>query len=79
MNGRDAARLGIEAMETVRLISRRGEAEAVCLPTERVGPGSVFTPFHFAWGANKLSLGLLDPHSRQPAFKQCAVRIEKTR
>jgi hypothetical protein len=26
---------------------------------------------------NRLSLGLLDPYSRQPAFKQCAVRIEK--
>ncbi|TPW09984.1 MAG: hypothetical protein FD130_2349, partial [Halothiobacillaceae bacterium] len=22
-------------------------------------------------------LGLLDPHSRQPAFKQCSVRIER--
>lgn len=77
MNSRDAARMGIAAMETIRLVSRRGAAEAVCLPTERVGPGNVFTPFHFAWGANQLSLGLLDPHSRQPAFKQCAVRVEK--
>ncbi len=77
INRRDARRLGLEALDRVRLVSRRGEAEAVCLPTERVGPGSVFTPFHFAWGANSLSLGLLDPHSRQPAFKQCAVRVEK--
>ena len=29
-------------------------------------------------GPTGLTLGLLDPHSRQPAFKQCAVRIEKT-
>jgi len=25
---------------------------------------------------NRLTLGLLDPHSRQPAFKQAAVRVE---
>jgi len=25
---------------------------------------------------NRLTLGLLDSHSRQPAFKQSAVRIE---
>lgn len=37
----------------------------------------VFIPFHFFDCVNRLSLGLLDPHSRQPAFKQCAVRIEE--
>jgi len=26
---------------------------------------------------NRLTLGLLDPYSRQPAFKQCSTRIEK--
>jgi assimilatory nitrate reductase catalytic subunit len=36
----------------------------------------VFIPFHFHECVNRLSLGLLDPHSRQPAYKQCAVRIE---
>jgi assimilatory nitrate reductase catalytic subunit len=36
----------------------------------------VFIPFHFHECVNRLTLGLLDPHSRQPAFKQCSVRIE---
>jgi predicted molibdopterin-dependent oxidoreductase YjgC len=36
----------------------------------------VFIPFHFFDCVNRLTLGLLDPHSRQPAFKQSAVRIE---
>jgi ferredoxin-nitrate reductase len=36
----------------------------------------VFIPFHFHDCVNRLTLGLLDPFSRQPAFKQCAVRIE---
>jgi anaerobic selenocysteine-containing dehydrogenase len=37
----------------------------------------VFLPFHFHDCANRLTLGLLDPHSRQPAYKQSAVRIER--
>jgi assimilatory nitrate reductase catalytic subunit len=26
---------------------------------------------------NRLTLRALDPHSRQPAYKHCAVRIER--
>jgi predicted molibdopterin-dependent oxidoreductase YjgC len=37
----------------------------------------VFLPFHFHDCANRLTLGLLDPYSRQPAYKQSAVRIER--
>jgi predicted molibdopterin-dependent oxidoreductase YjgC len=44
--------------------------------TGRVAPDMVFIPFHFHECVNRLSLGLLDPHSRQPAYKQCAVKIE---
>ena len=45
--------------------------------TQRVAPDMVFIPFHFYDCVNRLTLGLLDPHSRQPAFKQCAVRVER--
>jgi hypothetical protein len=44
--------------------------------TPRVAREMVFIPFHYHECVNRLSLGLLDPHSRQPAYKQCAVRIE---
>ena len=44
--------------------------------TQRVPPDMAFIPFHFHECVNRLTLGLLDPHSRQPAFKQCAMRIE---
>ena len=37
----------------------------------------LFIPFHFHDCVNRLTLGLLDPYSRQPAFKQNAVRVEK--
>ena len=36
----------------------------------------MFIPFHFFDCVNRLTLGLLDPHSRQPAYKQSAVTIE---
>lgn len=75
----DAARdLGIESMEYVRLVSPRGDAVVMAQLTQRVAYNMVFIPFHFHDCVNRLSLGLLDPYSRQPAFKQCSVRIEKT-
>lgn len=72
-----AIKLGIGHMDKVRIISGRGEAVALAQLTARVAPDSVFIPFHFHNVANVLSLGLLDPFSRQPAYKQSAVRIEK--
>lgn len=71
-----AAALGIESMAYVRLVSRRGDAVVMAQLTHRVPPNMIFVPFHFHDCVNRLSLGLLDPHSRQPAFKQAAVRIE---
>jgi ferredoxin-nitrate reductase len=73
----DAAQaLGVEHMQYVRLVSRRGDALVMAQLTHRVPRNMVFIPFHFHDCVNRLSLGLLDPYSRQPAFKQCAVRIE---
>ena len=73
----DAARdLGIEHGSYARLVSRRGDAVVMVQLTQRVAPNMVFVPFHFHECVNRLSLGLLDPHSRQPAYKQCAVKIE---
>ncbi len=76
MNPRAAAERGIEHGSYVKVISRRGYAIVMVQCTERVAPDAVFIPFHFHECVNRVSLGLLDPHSRQPAYKQCAVRIE---
>jgi ferredoxin-nitrate reductase len=74
----DAAReLGIGHMSYARLISRRGYAVVLVQLTQRVPRNMVFIPFHFHECVNRLTLGLLDPYSRQPAFKQCAVKIEQ--
>jgi len=72
-----AAELGIERGEYVRLVSRRSDAVVMATPTQRVPKNMIFLPFHFHDCANRLTLGLLDPHSRQPAYKQSALRIEK--
>ena len=72
-----AAELGVQRGEYVRLVSRRSDAVVMATPTQRVPKNMVFLPFHFHDCANRLTLGLLDPHSRQPAFKQSAIRIER--
>ncbi len=71
------AELDIQRGEYLRLVSRRSDAIVMAQPTGRVPWNMVFLPFHFHDCANRLTLGLLDPHSRQPAYKQSAVRIEK--
>ena len=78
MNPDAAAELGIKHQSYVRLVSRRGDAVVMVQLTQRVPRNMVFIPFHFHDCVNRLSLGLLDPHSRQPAYKQCSVRIEHT-
>ena len=76
MNPDAAARLGIQHGSYARLTSRRSDAVVLVQCTQRVPRDMVFIPFHYHECVNRLTLGLLDPHSRQPAYKQCAVRIE---
>jgi len=77
MNPDAAAELGIEHQSYVRVVSRRGDAVVMVQLTQRIPRDMVFIPFHFHDCVNRLTLGLLDPYSRQPAFKQNAVRIEQ--
>ncbi|WP_206485518.1 nitrate reductase [Thalassotalea sp. G2M2-11] len=76
MNPDAANELGVTHQSYVRLTSRRSDAVVMVQLTHRVPRNMVFIPFHFHDCVNRLTLGLLDPHSRQPAFKQCSVRIE---
>jgi anaerobic selenocysteine-containing dehydrogenase len=78
INPSAAAELGVAHQSYVRVVSRRGDAIVMVMLTERVPKNMVFIPFHFFDCVNRLTLGLLDPYSRQPAFKQGAVRIEST-
>jgi assimilatory nitrate reductase catalytic subunit len=76
MNPQAAEKLGIEHGSYVKVLSIRGDATVMVQCTERIAPDAVFIPFHFHECVNRIALGLLDPHSRQPAYKQCAVKIE---
>jgi assimilatory nitrate reductase catalytic subunit len=76
INPRAAEKLGIKHGSYARLTSRRGDAVVMVQCSERTAPDSVFIPFHYHECVNRISLGLLDPHSRQPAYKQCAVNVE---
>lgn len=80
MNPRDAQRLSLRQHDRVTVISRRSSVSNVELRiTGIVAPGQVFMPFHFAeQNSNLVTLGAFDPISREPNFKQCAVRVERT-
>jgi len=80
MNPKDARQLNLQAHDRVDVISPRGRVSQVELRvTEIVAPGQVFLPFHFAeTNANQLTQSAFDPLSREPNYKQCAVRVEKT-
>ncbi len=76
MNPDAADELNIGQSQYVRVVSKRGDAVVMVQRTHRVPRNMIFIPFHYHDCVNRLTLGLLDPYSRQPAFKQCAVRIE---
>lgn len=80
MNPEDAQRLNLKAHDRVDIVSARGRVSKVELRvTEIVAPGQVFLPFHFAeTNANQITQSAFDPISREPNFKQCAVRVEKS-
>jgi formate dehydrogenase alpha subunit len=78
MNPFDAAELGIEEGEAVKVISRRGEIQIKAKLTFGVSRQVVFIPFHFVEGAaNVLTSTALDPVAKIPEFKVGAVRVEK--
>ena len=78
LNTADAKALSIGDGEPARLVTRRGTIVVQVKVTDRVGPGVVFMPFHFAEAAaNVLTVTALDPISKIPEFKVCAVRVEK--
>ena len=80
MNPRDARPLGLRSHDRVDIISRRGRVKAVELRlTEIIAPGQVFMPFHyFETNVNEVTQSAFDPISREPNYKQCAVRVELT-
>jgi assimilatory nitrate reductase catalytic subunit len=71
-----ARRLRIVDSDMVELRSRRGTAVFRARVDPGIRPDTVFAPFHWP-GANALTDPALDPHSKMPAFKACAVAITR--
>jgi assimilatory nitrate reductase catalytic subunit len=73
-----ARRAGLADGKLAKVCSRRGTVTATvrCVPTLRYD--TVFLPFHFpgTGTANAITNPALDPVSRMPEFKVCAVRLE---
>jgi len=80
MNPRDARRLGLRPHDRVTVLSSRSQVDGVELRvTEIVAPGQVFMPFHYVEAnSNRVTQSAYDPISREPNFKQCAVKVTKT-
>jgi assimilatory nitrate reductase catalytic subunit len=73
-----ADKLAINEGMEVRVVSRRGEVAVQARLTDTIRYDTVFIPFHWAGKgrANLLTNPALDPISKMPGFKVCAVRIE---
>lgn len=76
LNPADAGPLGLVTGQRVAIRSRRGETTALAVVTPIVQPGQVFMPMHFP-EVNRLTFPAYDPHSRQPAYKACAVAVAR--
>jgi assimilatory nitrate reductase catalytic subunit len=74
INPQDARSLGVAAHQWVELESRRATIRARAFVTHAVKPGELFVPMHYR-ETNRLTLAAFDPHSRQPAYKACAVAV----
>lgn len=84
INPADAALLNLLDGEIALIKSRRGEVQVPTKITADIKAGVVFLPMH--WGkilgndlnrANNLTNPLLDPLSKEPDFKFCAVSVQK--
>ncbi len=74
----DAEKYGLSSGDMVEVSSRRGRISAKTKISSTAVDGTVFIPFHFAESAvNRLTNAALDPVSKIPEFKVCAVKLEK--
>ncbi len=73
-----AAAVGLADEARARVVARRGATLATVRTDESMRTDTVFLPFHYPDDerANLLTNPALDPVSRMPEFKVCAVRLE---
>ncbi|WP_326649774.1 MULTISPECIES: molybdopterin oxidoreductase family protein [unclassified Streptomyces] len=74
-----AERVGAVEGDALAVVSRRGRAVGPARITTGIRPDTVFMPFHWPGEGrvNSVTNPALDPTSRMPEFKVCAVRVER--
>ncbi|MBL6828578.1 MAG: nitrate reductase [Puniceicoccaceae bacterium] len=77
INPKDAERLNIAPEEMIQVASRRGEVAVKAVILSSLQSGQVFMPMHYP-ETNQLTLDSFDPHSKEPSYKACAVKIHKS-
>jgi formate dehydrogenase major subunit len=77
INTKDAKELGVKHGEKIKISSRRGETITTARVTDDVGPKVLMMTMHFNEGVNNLTNTALDPLSKMPELKHCAVKVEK--
>jgi formate dehydrogenase alpha subunit len=72
----DAERFNIKQGADIEIMSRRGKITATARVSQTIQNGTIFIPFHFSHAAaNRLTNNALDPVSKIPELKVCAVKI----
>ena len=74
-----AESLGIVDGDFVRVESRRGAVVVRAQVVKTIRPDTVFVPYHWPLdrSANNCTIRAIDPISKIPEFKICAVRVSK--
>jgi len=76
INPQDARALGIQDRQLVWVSSRRGRVISRADVNERINTGSVYMTYQWWIGAcNELTQDNLDPISKTPETKYCAVKV----
>ncbi len=73
---KDAEWLRLRDGDVIAITSRRDTITASVRVTSAVSPGQIFLPMH-GEEVNRLTKWEVDPHSRQPSYKHCAVSVVK--
>jgi assimilatory nitrate reductase catalytic subunit len=74
-----AEKLGVKTGDQMHVESRRGSMTLPALVVRTIRPDTIFIPYHWPGeqSANQLTNRALDPISKIPEFKVCAVRLSK--
>ncbi|WP_394841171.1 molybdopterin-dependent oxidoreductase [Pendulispora brunnea] len=79
MHPRLAEKLSVAEGDFVRVESRRGSTTLRALIVKTIRPDHVFVPYHWPLerSVNNCTIRAIDPVSKIPEFKICAVRVAK--